>query len=311
MGKKKEIVNVIIASPSDLQEERDSIPALFNSWNSTKSDILIEPIMWESGVVPAMGDHPQSIINDQIIDKGDLLVAMFWSKIGTPTPNAKSGTIDEIKEFISKKGGLRAMVYFCDRPLPHGPNEIDHKELQKLQEFRDEMTSQGLHRNYKTVSEFTGLLYRHLDAKVAHFINGELPLPVDKNADSTEDTWYRADHPDARLQQPFDFGNSLPEIADGFSKKMDDFEQQDGAGNDKFLDLGVHVYMSVAQSIDYALVLNSDAVPRAFKPKFKKISSRLEKLSESKSIDEFSKFWNEGRKISNDLNKLIQKIDGD
>lgn len=311
MDNKKDIVNVIIASPSDLKEERDHIPTLFTAWNNAHPDVHIEPKMYESCCVPEMGGHPQQIINKQMLDDGHLLVAMFWSKIGTETPNAKSGTIEEIREFITKKGGSRVLVYFCDRPLPHGPSEIDHREIERLQDFREEMNSQGLYRSYTTASDFSGLLYQHLDMKVSQLLRGDLPVPRDKNAGLAAGVWYKTDHPDERLRNPIDFGNSLPKVANEFSKKMDDIEQQDGTNDNKFLDLGVHIYMSVADAIGYALVIDSSGVPYSLKSKFKKIISRLEKLSESKSIEEFSKFWNEGRKISNDLNKLTQKMDSD
>jgi len=110
--------------------------------------------MWETGSVPEMGDHPQHILNDQMLATSDLLVAMFWSRIGTPTPTAKSGTTEEIREFIKRKGPKRAMVYFCDKPLPHGPSRINSTEIAVLNDFREEMKHQGLYYQFKSLEEF-------------------------------------------------------------------------------------------------------------------------------------------------------------
>jgi hypothetical protein len=43
-----------------------------------------------SASAPTLGDHPQTILNSQIIARCQLLVAIFWSKLGTPTPTATS-----------------------------------------------------------------------------------------------------------------------------------------------------------------------------------------------------------------------------
>ena len=302
------IVKVIIASPADLKDEREVIPGLFNRWNHANSEVHLEPVMWESSSVPAMGDHPQHILNEQIIKDGDLLVALFWSKIGTPTPTSKSGTVEEIREFINKKGSFRVMVYFCNRPIQRDPSNLNVEEIKTLQEFRIEMKSKCLFQEFGNTDELEKHLYHHLDIKVKQLLNGELPVPGIKTNNLSEDSWYRIDHPDARLRQPINFGNTLIDIANGFSKRMDEFEWIKGGTNDKFLDLGSHVYMSVAQSIEHALLLKPYDVPFEAHTLFKDISQRLKNLSASRKVEQFSEFWEQGRKISNELNKIIQKV---
>jgi hypothetical protein len=165
----RDIVEILIASPGDLEAERDAIPAIFMKWNAAHSvqfGVVLQPKMWESASVPEMGDHPQHILNGQLLQNCDLLVAMFWSKLGTPTPTAKSGTIEEIREFVKANGPKRAMVYFCDRPLPHGPSRINTAEIAGLNSFKEEMKSQGLFSQFVTLQDFENELYRHLSMKV-------------------------------------------------------------------------------------------------------------------------------------------------
>ncbi len=47
------------------------------------------------------GSRPQEVINSAIVDKCDLLVGIFWTRIGSPSGEADSGTIEEI-ELVAK-----------------------------------------------------------------------------------------------------------------------------------------------------------------------------------------------------------------
>src|SRR5688572_13378576 len=125
-------VEVILASPTDVNPEKDAACKVFNHWNTTNNHAFLHPLTCENAGVPALGDHPQHILDKALIDRSDLLVAIFWSKLGTPTPTAPSGTVEEIREFIRVKGAGRVMVYFCRRDLPH---HIDATELVRLREF--------------------------------------------------------------------------------------------------------------------------------------------------------------------------------
>ena len=96
----------IIASPSDVGAERDEIEQTIFQWNtiySEKMSVVLLPVRWESAVIPAMSENgdPQEIINEQIVNSCDLLIGVFWTKLGTPT-NAESGTLEEIEQFYRK-----------------------------------------------------------------------------------------------------------------------------------------------------------------------------------------------------------------
>ena len=88
-------IQILIASPGDVAALRLLIPPLFTEWNEANQlHTLLHPKMWESAANPEWGNHPQAILNRQLIDESELLVAIFWAKLGTPTENALSGTID-------------------------------------------------------------------------------------------------------------------------------------------------------------------------------------------------------------------------
>src|SRR5258706_15463283 len=101
------IVRAFLASPNDVQAERDAACEVIAEWNAVNSldrAAIIEPVRIETHAQLELGDHPQEILNRQLLDRCDFLIAIFWSKIGSPTNKEKSGTIHEIKEFAEKKG---------------------------------------------------------------------------------------------------------------------------------------------------------------------------------------------------------------
>lgn len=297
-------VRIIIASPSDIKTERDCIPRIFVRWNSAHKAVHLEPLMVESGTVPEMGDHPQHILNKQLVEKGDLLIAIFWSKIGTPTPTAKSGTIEEIREFIKIRGPLKVMVYFCSRHIELPPSELATEEIQTLKEFKEEMQTQCFYRDFANTDQFEARLYPDLDIKVPQLLNGELETTDSKKTVLSQDAWYNPDHPDSRLQKPIHFGNSFPEIAKKFAIRMNDFDKIDGATDNKFLDLGYHVYMSAVRAIERQIVSREHTITHSTRLLYQDIAIRLKNLAEAKSLDRFSEFFEEGKRLSDELERL-------
>lgn len=302
------IIKVVVASPGDLEPERRSISDLFVRWNRANKDFHLSPVMWETGTVPTYGEHPQHIINDQIINSGDLLVALFWTKIGSPTPSGRSGTIEEIREFIRLKGPKRVMLYFCTRPVDQSPDDINPTALALLQEFKAEMRSKCLYQEFKDTSEFEKHLYYHLDLKTDELIRGQLPIPDDPAAMENMDIWWNESAADERLRQPIDFGLSLGEIALRFSQQMDKFDAEGGATNNRFFDLGAHVYRSAAQSIDQVLQSQPYAIDLRLRPVLADAVSQLRRLAADSSsyLSQPPQFWTGGRDISNRLNFAVK-----
>src|ERR1700731_4094312 len=136
MSFKAEIYRVLIASPSDLAEERQVATEAINEWNSQHAiaeAVVLLPVKWETHAAPRSGVRPQEAINDQLVHNSDILLGMFWTKIGTSTGVAESGTVEEIDQFVA--AAKPAMLYFSRRPID--PNAINLKQLRKLRAFKD------------------------------------------------------------------------------------------------------------------------------------------------------------------------------
>lgn len=156
-----ETYRVLIASPSDLSEERQTATDAVNEWNSLHAadmGIVLLPVKWETHATPQTGVRPQDAINRQLVEDCDLLVGMFWTKIGTSTGVAESGTVEEIDQFVA--AGKPAMLYFSNRPID--PNQIDLKQQKKLRTFKVATYKTAMAGSFSTKAELREVLLRHL-----------------------------------------------------------------------------------------------------------------------------------------------------
>ena len=85
-------------------------------------------------------------------------VANFWTRFGTPTAAADSGTAEETSRSLA--AGKRVLVYFSDRPKP--PSEIDREQYEKVTAFRGHYAAQGLYGTYTTLDAFRDQFRTHL-----------------------------------------------------------------------------------------------------------------------------------------------------
>jgi hypothetical protein len=157
--------NILIASPGDVAAERGIVRDVVYEWNAIQSfhrSTVLLPIGWETHASPEMGAHPQEIINQQIVDRCDLLVGIFWTRLGTPTPTHPSGTVEEIKTIIA--AGKPAMLYFSSQPV--ALDSVDTHEYARLKDFRESCKGRGLYEPYESLGDFRTKLYRHLQLKV-------------------------------------------------------------------------------------------------------------------------------------------------
>jgi tetratricopeptide (TPR) repeat protein len=120
-------VRLFVSSPSDVQIERERIGIVVARLNEVFSDLVrIEALRWESRFYPSHGGF-----QDQIPPAAgsDLVVAIFWSRLGTPLPETfarmdtgeryPSGTAFEVLTAIeARKKGDRPDVYVFRKVAP-------------------------------------------------------------------------------------------------------------------------------------------------------------------------------------------------
>jgi hypothetical protein len=159
------VFNVMIASPSDVANERNIVRDVIYEWNAVHSNlrkIVLLPIAWETHSSPEIGSPPQDIINKQILDKCDLLIGVFWTRIGTSTRDYASGTVEEIEKHV--KYDKPAMLYFSNQPVH--PDSVDADQYKKLKEFKEAYKERGLLETYDSLTDFKDKFYRQLQLKI-------------------------------------------------------------------------------------------------------------------------------------------------
>lgn len=152
---------VLIVSPSDLSEEREAAREVILEWNmfhASAESVVLLPVMWETHATPTSGVRPQSAINDQIVLDADILIGMFWTKLGSNTGVAASGTVEEIDQFAAAR--KPALLYFSSRPID--PSTIDTTQLQHLREFESETYARALVGGFASINGLREILSRDL-----------------------------------------------------------------------------------------------------------------------------------------------------
>jgi len=165
MSYRATVYRVFVASPSDTQPERVAVRDVLERWNASNAmarKVILEPVTWESHSTPSMSSRPQSVINDQLVHTCDMAISIFWTRLGTRTSEAESGTAEEITLF--RDAGKPVLIYFSSCPVVL--EGLDLEEYRRLTEFRKKCESEGLFRKYNDLNEFRTLLQGHVASVV-------------------------------------------------------------------------------------------------------------------------------------------------
>jgi nucleoside 2-deoxyribosyltransferase len=142
------VIEVVISTPSDTDDEVEAIKASLLALNTSRGKrdgVVVLPRHWKTDAVPTMSpEGAQGVINKQLIDKADIVVALFDSRLGQATQDAVSGTAHEIKR--AAEAGKRVHTWFSDEPIDR--HKVDPKELVRLAEYRKSLEDQGLLGSY-------------------------------------------------------------------------------------------------------------------------------------------------------------------
>ncbi|TGN20046.1 hypothetical protein [Leptospira idonii] len=155
------VIEVFIASPSDVIKERQIVNEIIDEWNIANSNLynlILKSLRWEKNVYANLAQGPQNEINDQILEKADLLIAIFWTRLGSPTETYESGTVEEITKHIEL--GKPAMVYFSNAEIK--PERINNDQYSNLKTFKEIIKKQGIFFEYDNYRDFENLIRNQL-----------------------------------------------------------------------------------------------------------------------------------------------------
>ena len=160
------VYKIMIGSPSDIKEEIAIACEVLNNWNNLNSEkrrMVLLPIHWSMSSYPAMGKHPQKLLNEQLVEKSDLMICIFGTRLGSPTDTEISGTVEEIKEH--RKAGKDVMVFF--KNSVDDISSVDLQQLQKIKDFKESIKSDVLWCEFSDKEDFE----RKMSEKLQLYIN--------------------------------------------------------------------------------------------------------------------------------------------
>lgn len=162
---------VLIASPGDTTQERKAVEEAILSWNSDRTrsaKVHLLPLRWELDATPELGrGTAQEVINRQFADEADVVIGVFYSRLGQPTADAPSGTSEEIQRAIAR--GAAASVYFSSAPLDQ--DRLDIEQFRRLQEFRKTLQEQGLIGTFESPDDLKSQVRSFLE-RATHQLTG-------------------------------------------------------------------------------------------------------------------------------------------
>ncbi len=162
-------LRVVLASPSDVQPERDILPSVIEELNrdmGTLLDIDLKLYRWETDAYPGFHpEGPQGLIDGILqIDDCDVLIGIFWKHFGKPTKSADSGTEHEfLTAYKTWKKTQRPQIMMYFKEAPYSPKTREETEQWgKVLDFKANFPKEGLWWPFKTTNKFKELVRTHL-----------------------------------------------------------------------------------------------------------------------------------------------------
>lgn len=165
--------NVMIVSPSDIVKEREIVRKALYHWNelnSKSSNIIFLASGYDINAHPDSGTHPQESLNHQLLERADLLIAIFWTKLGSPTSEYPSGSVEEITRHIN--AGKKALIYFSSKPID--PSKIDKEQYERLEQYKKSIQNETYHKTFKSDEEFERIVLDDIQLKSHELSKGLL-----------------------------------------------------------------------------------------------------------------------------------------
>ncbi len=167
---------LFVGAPSDVTNEHSIIRGLVEEWNRDHGPAMrarLEFMNWRTHTYPAAGDRPQALVNEQAVDRSDIVAGLFRSRFGSPTGVADSGTEEEIRRGIRQR--KEVMVYFASLPKPK--QRRGRGELARIEAFKRKYGEHALYHVYTDDAAFEAAFRQHLAATMNKLLE-KYPSPV-------------------------------------------------------------------------------------------------------------------------------------
>jgi hypothetical protein len=177
---------MLISAPSDVpDEDLATVKRTVSQWNLSMgrgSHLVVLPVSWSEHAAAEFGARPQAILNEQLVDEVDMALALFADRLGTPTGEAESGTLEEIERMVAAGKHVSILVNGGPRALT---GKVAVAEKARLEEALIRLRERALVLTYSDQASLAGHLNNMLSmatGKVA--ATRESPTTTDLRAES-------------------------------------------------------------------------------------------------------------------------------
>jgi hypothetical protein len=157
-----ELLKIFMASSSDVVKERRYVIEVIDEINRTiapNKGVMLKVVRSEENVFPGYNpEGGQAVLNAQIANMKEyaLFVGIMWNRVGTPTPRAESGTIEEFKRAVrANKSHEKPEIWFYFRKSKaHLDTQEKLEQAKKVVTFKNEVQRKALTHDYNSPSNF-------------------------------------------------------------------------------------------------------------------------------------------------------------
>lgn len=168
---KQQLIKIFLASPSDVSTERRLVRKVIDELNEVvgREKNIHFDLYSSEHAYPGFGKDGQAIINDQLgnFRTYDIFLTILWNRIGTPTPRAISGTVEEYERAVAARKSNKPDIWVYFRK-PSKPGKADAAQQKQVTLFKSKNRRKGLFREFATAPDFEQKLRRHIQTWLTH-----------------------------------------------------------------------------------------------------------------------------------------------
>lgn len=205
---------------------------MIQSWNQRNGQsrsLFFNMITWEDLVAPDIGESPQDVINQQVGNDYDIFLGVMWSRFGTPTASADSGTEEEFQRAVLRhRAGEEIGVSFLIKTADIPTRNLDGIQFSKVQDFRTTLTQIGcFYREFvddSSLQHAVNLVLDNYANKLGRSQNGSVPngSPKKLNSPAVPVAVQASDPDDDGL---FEINDRIEEAGKSFTDAMAEWSQ--------------------------------------------------------------------------------------
>ena len=176
MSRKLVEYRCLLISPSDVEDERDAVSQVMARWNALvgeSHDARVDVVKWETHSVPDASAPAQEVLNRDVVDECDFGIAVFWTRLGSPTSDYESGSIEEIERL--RQRGARVLVYMNSAPIPQ--ERLHDAQYERLCKFVTQLKAEGLIGEYRGISDLREQVLLHTTGVVVKLLQKDRGQP--------------------------------------------------------------------------------------------------------------------------------------